>query len=160
MGGYNGGAGGRPTIYTPELAALICERVSVCVIGLEALCKQYDDMPSHDTIYQWRHKYKQFSEDYLTARLNQAHLLAEQTKDISEETLNYIYTDPRSGAECVDSGIVAMQKMRISSNTWLAARILPKNYGDKQHTEHTISDSTKEVIDRVVDINKECEKEC
>lgn len=152
-------AGGRPTIYTLELAALICDRVAVCTTGLDALCKQYDDLPSPDTIYQWRHKHKEFSESYLNARLNQAHLLAERIKDIAEETREYIYDDPKTGALCIDSGIVAMQKMRIASNTWLASRIAPKIYGDKQQTEHSVSDSTKEVANRVADINKANEKD-
>lgn len=128
---------GRPTIYTPELANLICDRVASCITGLNELCKAYDDMPSPDTIYQWRHRYKEFSESYLRAREHQAHFLAEQVKDIAEETKDYIFED-KEGALRIDSGIVALQKFRMTANTWLASRIKPSIYGDKQHVETTV----------------------
>ncbi len=152
-------AGGRPTIYTPELVDYILSKIETCDTGLRKLCSGDDRMPNYDTILEWRSKHEQFSERYLNSRRKQAHILSEQTKDIAEETINYAYEDPKTGAICIDSGIVAMQKMRISTNTWLASRINPKEYGDKQQTEHSVSDSTKEVVKRVADINKEAEKE-
>lgn len=131
---------GRPTKYTPELAQLILDRISTCKIGLNKLCKMYDDMPNPDTIYEWRHKYDDFSERYLNSRRKQAHFLAEQTKDIAEETLDYVFEDEK-GAMRIDSGIVAMQKFRMTANTWLASRINPKEYGDKQVIEQTTTEN-------------------
>ncbi len=120
----------------------------------------YDDMPTPDTINQWRHKYDDFSELYLTARRKQAHLLAEQNKDIAEETHQYIYEDPKTGATCIDSGIIAMQNMRIKANTWLASRISPKDYADRQQAEVVGSDANVEQIaQRVAEINKQSEKD-
>ena len=76
----------------------------------------------------------------MNARRKQAHYLAEQTKDIAEETMNYIFEDEK-GAARIDSGIVAMQKFRMTANTWLAARVNPKEYGEKQLVEHTTSEN-------------------
>ena len=131
---------GRPTHYTPEFAQLILDRISTCNVGLRNLCKMYDDMPDPDTIYQWRYKHDDFAERYLNSRRKQAHFLAEQVKDIAEETRDYMYEDEK-GAVRVDSGIVAMQKFRMTANTWLAARINPKEYGEKQLVEHTTSEN-------------------
>ena len=132
-----GNPNGRPSKYTPELAQLILDRISTCTVGLNKLCKMFDDMPNPDTIYEWRHKYDDFSERYLNSRRKQAHFLAEQTKDIAEQTLDFVFEDEK-GATRIDSGIVAMQKFRMTANTWLASRIDPANYGDKQQVETTI----------------------
>ena len=151
---------GRPTLYTPELAQLILDRISTCKVGLAQLCAMHDDMPCMDTIYEWRAKNESFSEQYLSYRKKQAHFLAEHTKDIAEETQQYLYEDPRTGATCIDSGIIAMQNMRIKTNTWLASRINPKEYGDKQQPEVTASAvSVNEIAARVAEINKAGEKD-
>lgn len=150
---------GRPTIYTEELAQLICERVASCTTGLSILCKTYDDLPSPDTIYQWRHKNKDFSERYLKARRCQSHFLAEQVKDIAEETRDYIYEDEK-GARKIDAGIVALQKFRMNANTWLASRIDPENYGERVINENKNENAgnIEDIAKRVSEINKEKEQ--
>ena len=149
---------GRPTIYTPELVDIIIRRIETCTVGLRKLCSMYDDMPDCDTLNSWRCKHEDFSELYLAARKKQAHFLAEQVKEIAEDTEKYIYEDPKSGALCIDAGIISMQKMRIQANTWLASRVDPKNYGDRSITEHTTTESVTDVKSRMDEVKK-AEKE-
>ena len=148
---------GRPTKYTPELVELILERISTCTVGLRKLCKMHADMPDIDTIYEWRNKYEDFSERYLNSRSKQAHYLAEQTKDIAEETLDYVFKDER-GVSKIDSGIVAMQKFRMTTNTWLASRINPKEYGERIISEQSNDQSIQSTAEATSKI-KEAEKE-
>jgi|DEB19_MinimDraft_2_1074335.scaffolds.fasta_scaffold94631_2 hypothetical protein len=132
---------GRPTKYAPELIERILEAVSTHQCGLVKLCHMYDWMPNADTIIAWRAKYDEFSERYLLARKKQAHLLADRCNELAEEINDFIYEDPKTGAQCIDGGIVAMQKLKISSKTWLASRIEPKIYGDKQVIENVTTEN-------------------
>ena len=57
---------GRPTIYSSELAARICDLVAerVPVVDICAM----DEMPGKDTLYRWKRENKEFSDQYARAR--------------------------------------------------------------------------------------------
>ncbi len=139
---------GRPSLFTEELANLICERVAAHGCGLKQLCKMYDDMPNQDTIYQWRAKYDHFSDSYLAARKKQAHILFETSLEDIEDIKNYYYEDPKTGAICVDSGIVASQKALANQKTHMASKIRPKEYGGES-SEIASTDNLKDVSDKL-----------
>lgn len=148
-------AGGRPTDYTPELADRICQLVATNTCGLDELCDTYDFMPDESSVRLWRFKHVQFSLKYAQAKMFQAELLAEQIHKLSASVLTYHDSE---GNERIDSGSVALARLRVDSIKWHASKLAPKIYGDKLQTEHNINDSTKEVVKRVADINKENEK--
>ncbi len=135
--------GGRPSKYTPELVDLICERVGTHGVGIRNICAMYDDMPTPETINQWRYKYDEFSERYLNARTKQSHILFDSSLDDIEKIKEYYYIDPDSGAQKVDAGIVAAQRALANHKTFMAAKIKPVNYGDKQVIETTIKHEDK-----------------
>jgi hypothetical protein len=149
-------AGGRPTIYTDELADLICSRVATHPIGLPKLCAMFDDMPSHETINVWRYERKQFSDKYAQAKVFQAELMAEELIELASSKAYY---HDAQGNERVDAGHVASQALLVNTIKWHASKLAPKIYGDKLQTEHSVNESTKEVVKRVADINKASEKE-
>lgn len=134
-------AGGRPSLYTPELVDLICDRVGTHGTGIRNICNMYQDMPSPETINQWRYKYNEFSERYLNARIKQSHILFDSSFDDIEDIKNFYYEDPKSGATCVDAGIVAAQRALANHKTFMASKIRPKDYGDKQIIEQTTSEN-------------------
>lgn len=63
-------AGGRPSIYSQELAATICERL-IHGEGLRAICRD-DAMPSISTVIDWIKDKQEFSAQYARARELQA----------------------------------------------------------------------------------------
>jgi hypothetical protein len=142
---------GRPSLYTPELVDLICERVGTHGTGIRNICKMYADMPDPETINEWRYKYEDFSERYLTARKKQSHILFESSLDDVEEIKNFYYEDGKTGATCVDSGVVAAQKALANQKTFLAAKISPKDYGDKQVIE-TVTTENDELKKELADL--------
>mgnify|MGYP001575108832 CR=1 FL=1 len=148
-------AGGRPTDYTPELGDKICELVATNTCGLDELCDTYDFMPNESSVRLWRFKHAEFSTKYAQAKMFQAELLAEQIHKLSKTILTYHDSE---GNERVDSGSVALARLRVDSIKWHASKLAPKIYGDKLQTEHSVNESTKEVVKRVADINKENEK--
>jgi hypothetical protein len=137
---------GRPTVYTQELADLICNAVSSDIYSIRQLCEKNASLPPMNTIYNWLRMYPDFNDKYLKAKALQAHILVDEMVEISDDPAN-----------CV-SEIMQWAKVRIDTRKWMAQKLLPRLYGDKQQTEHSVSDSTKEVVKRVADINKENEK--
>lgn len=146
---------GRPTIYTPELAELICDRVASNPNGIVRICNMFDDMPNHDTIHAWRHKYPEFSDRFMEARKKQSHLMFESAIDEVQSISDYEYINPKTGATCVDAGIVAMKKAIAFQKTHQAARISPAHYAvSKQSEETSPSDTLSKIQNLVADLNK------
>lgn len=151
---------GRPTKYCPELVDLICDIVATTPHGINLICAKHPELPAPITIATWRAKYPDFSTRYMEARKLQSHLLFESAIDDIEELKNYTYEDPKSGATCIDAGIVAMQKALANQKTHQAARIHPKEYGNQAESNESIDKSQlKEIAERVAQMNKESEKE-
>ncbi len=141
---------GRPTDYTPELAALICERVATSTLGLNKICLA-EDMPVKSTVNLWRYRYPEFSYQYAQAKLVQADLLAEECMDIADDDSKDIKINSE-GYEICNAEFVARSRLRIDTRKWLAAKLLPKQYGQLVDDKKTVSESIVEkLIDRLID---------
>ena len=121
----------RPSIFTDELAADICRRLS---LGERArqICRD-DRMHVKTTLMKWLTEPDKvaFSEQYARARDCQADYYADEIIDIADEL-----------GEGVDSNAVNIAKLRIDSRKWKVARMSPRKYGDKQQIDHTSSDDS------------------
>ena len=119
---------GRKTEYDPAIAAEICTRIS-CGESLRQICME-DGMPVHSTVYLWLLQNKQFSDNYAKAREEQADTLADEIQAIADERPQEIVDD--KGISRTDSGWVTWQKNRIDARKWVASKLKPKKYGDRQ----------------------------
>lgn len=131
---------GRPTLYTEELADRICDLVATDTSCLDEICEKYPELPSHDSIYRWRHRHKSFAEKYLQAMYSRGNLYAEETLKIARERPTYFDSE---GNERVDAGAVAWLKMNVGLRQWHASKLAPKTYGDKQQIETTVKHEDK-----------------
>lgn len=122
---------GRPTIFTEELAAEICQRLSLGESARQ-ICRD-DSMPVMSTLMKWLTEPDKvlFSEQYARARDCQADFYADEIIDIADEL-----------GEGVDANAINIAKMRIDSRKWKVARMSPRKYGDKQQIDHTSSDDS------------------
>ncbi len=110
--------GGRPTDYTPEMAALICERVATSTLGLKKLCDAHEDLPVKSTVNLWRYKYPEFSAQYAQAKMFQADLLAEECLDIADDSSQDIAYNS-DGDEICNTEFVNRCRLRIDTRKWL-----------------------------------------
>jgi len=129
-------AGGRPTTYNPEIAALICERVATTCMGLKKMCDMSPDLPDQSTVNLWRYKHPEFSDQYAVAKLKQADLLAEECLDISDDASKDVKYD-KDGNETCNTEFVQRSRLRIDTRKWLASKLLPKAYGDRKQDDDT-----------------------
>jgi hypothetical protein len=110
-------AGGRPTLYSEELAEEICEQVMTNPYGIVHICNENYNLPSHDTVYRWLAKYPEFSEQYARAKVIQiTRLVDTMLFDISS-------------IESPDD--VPKFRLWIDTIKWKACKLVPKVYGNK-----------------------------
>ncbi len=116
---------GRPTIYSKELANEICKQLSQG-ISLRTVCKA-DDMPDASVIFDWLHKYPEFTEQYTRAKEESADAMSEDILEISDDSLSdAMNVDPKSS-----TAVVQAHKLRVDTRKWLMSKMKPKKYADK-----------------------------
>ena len=124
---------GRPSKYTPELAAEICERLSNGE-PLRQICRD-DHMPAWQKIYEWMQRDDALGEG--GAGLSGAIARARETGQdaIAEEIWLDMKQEPErilsEGGARVDSGYVQWQKAKAEIGLKLLAKWNPKRYGDR-----------------------------
>lgn len=133
------GKTGRPTDYSPELAADICARIADGQSVREI--SRSDDMPAMSSIFLWLSKYTEFSEQYAQACTARTEYLAEEILDIADDGTNDWMerknTDGDVIAEVVNGEAIQRSKLRVDTRKWILSKMQPKKYGDKVTNEHT-----------------------
>lgn len=120
---------GRPTTYTPELAAFICDEMAEGR-SLREICAQ-DDMPKVSTIGQWRAKHPDFAALYAHARQLAGDAEADLAKRYAEQTHVLL---PNGLYAPIDAN-----RARLMADTakWRSSRLNSKDWGDKTQVEHS-----------------------
>lgn len=129
----------RPSDYTLELVAAICERIASGE-PLTKICAA-DDMPGMSTVYRWLVSHSEFREIYARAREDQADTLADEVLKIADEEGK----DPQT------------QRLRVDARKWVAAKLKPKKYGEKtevavEHSGAIEHRGLPEVSSRIADL--------
>lgn len=122
---------GRPSSYTEELGLEICERIAHGE-SLTKICAP-DSMPKVSTVYRWLLKEKAFCDMYTRSREDQSDTLADQIMDIGEEIPMMVITDEDGKVtKRIDPAGVNRNRLRVDARKWVAAKLKPRKYGDRQ----------------------------
>lgn len=107
-------------MYSQEIADKVCELIASgkSLRQIHAL----GEMPAPSTVLFWRDKYPEFAEHYTRALEARTELMAEELIEIAD------------GEPDAD---VNRDRLRVETRKWVAAKLLPKKYGDKQQVEHS-----------------------
>lgn len=131
------GIGGRPEIYTDELADKICHLVGGGY-SLVRACKEVGI--STFTVYKWIRENEKFSANYAQARGDQADYHFDLAWDIACEPC----PEGMSASEWA-----ANQRVRIDTIKWRAGKMKPKKYGEKLELEHSGKVEQVQIIDNI-----------
>lgn len=107
------------TPYSEDLAIQICSWISSGK-SLRSFCmqtdgSQYADKPTRESVYNWLARVPEFAELYRQARLDRADSIADEVLDVAfDQSL-----DPAS------------RRVMVDAMKWMAAKLYPKNYGDR-----------------------------
>lgn len=124
---------GRPTDYTPELAAKICEAIAGSSKGIERLCKAHKEWPDKSTIMRWVNRHPEFRDQYARAKASQIEAIVDEIIDIAD-------TPPKDHYDTHED--ISRAKLRIDTRKWLASKLAPKIYGD-QKAQHDVDINEK-----------------
>jgi hypothetical protein len=125
--------GGRPSIYTDEIADEICETVATNSRGVEHFCTQ-EHWPAARTIYAWIDSRPEFAQKYARAKERQAELMANEILEIADDGTNDSYVDDNGNSK-TDWDVLGRSRLRVDTRKWLMSKLLPKKYGDKIQQE-------------------------
>lgn len=114
---------GRPTLYTPEIAQEIIDRL----LSGESLVKIAEDdrMPGRVTIYRWFDEYPDFGTKCARAR---------------EGLADYLVDEIEKLARSATKDNIEVVKLQISVAQWRAMKMAPRQYGEKRYQEVTGKD--------------------
>lgn len=126
---------GRPTLYTPELGELICERHRSGE-SLPEICGDLG-MPALNTLYGWEHKYTEFSGHLDRARKGFALAKIDSLVETVEDRARDEMRDDQGRRD-----IVAVKRDELITGfyKWLAEKRLRKEYGNQVTQEITGAD--------------------
>jgi len=121
---------GRPTKYTPELADLICERLSTTNRGLQNICDD-PDMPGKTAVWRWLSQYPDFREKYVRAREYQTELLYDDLNNVATAPLVDPWGNPMDGGNAMAE--VQRRKLVCDNIKFILAKLQPKRFGDNRN---------------------------
>lgn len=125
---------GRPSSYTPEIAARICDRL-IEGLSVREVCKA-DDMPAPSTVFLWLTKHPEFSEQYARALEARTDAMADDLLVIADDGTND-WVKNQDGGESYNGDHVQRSKLRVDARKWLMSKMAPKKYGDRQAIDHS-----------------------
>jgi hypothetical protein len=142
--------GGVKSSYSDPIARKICTRL----MGGESLRKITDDprMPCQTTVIKWlaEPKFEAFREMYYYARRVYAELLMDEIIEIADDaTDDWIPTLDKKGnvnGHRPDTECLQRSRLRIDTRKFLAAKLIPRIYGEKLEVEHGVTGDLKELI--------------
>ena len=125
---------GRPSSFTQQIADIICIRISEGE-SLKSITLD-EDMPDRATVYRWLAADPVFCDMYTRAREDQADTLADEILAIADEQPEIIpVVDKRTGElieHKLDGAFLQWQRNRIDTRKWIAMKLKPRKYGDRQ----------------------------
>jgi len=125
-------AGGRPEIYTNEIANTICTEIATSSKSLRTICNK-EGMPCVSTILIWLRDKPEFLTQYTRAKEEQADFLQEEMLDIADDGSNDFMTIVKGDEQYTveNKEWTSRSKLRVETRKWAASKLKPKKYGDK-----------------------------
>ena len=121
---------GRPSGYTKEIGWYICTQLSEG----KSLRNILNGMTgvSMSMVMRWLNdeRYREFREQYTRAREAQAEIMADEIKDIADDDPMEEWMTKAGKVVRRDSAGVNRNRLRVDARKWVAAKLLPKKYGD------------------------------
>jgi hypothetical protein len=121
--------------FSQTVADDICERLAKGE-SLRAIVRT-GNYPSLPTIFKWLDEHKPFADQYTRARETQAETLAMEALEIADDGSQDHILRSRDGAYevVVDQEALQRSRLRVDTRKWMAGKLKPKVYGERQQVE-------------------------
>ena len=128
---------GRPSTFSHKLADAICASIAAGK-SIRAIAKD-DGMPSATSIFKWLREHDSFAEQYARAKAEQAETLADEIAEIADANPKTVPVYAKDGELLeikIDTAFEQWRRTRIDARKWVAAKLLPKKYGERVAVDH------------------------
>jgi hypothetical protein len=107
---------------------------------MRTICSD-DDMPNRSTVLRWLDAHADFAAKCAHARELQADVLAEQILEIADtpQLGEKRKTSANGDTETTEGDMIEHRRLQVETRKWLAARMAPKKYGEKQQIDANVS---------------------
>lgn len=153
----------RPIVYTAEIGLQIAERISNGE-PVKSLCKD-ETMPSVGIFYKWLNVHSEFQELYARSKEEQIESLVEDMLSIADDGTNdwneVFDKDGQSQGWRLNAEHVQRSRVRIDTRKWLASKLKPKKYGDRQTVEMNVNVTLSqrlEAAEKLIDVSPDISK--
>lgn len=150
--------GGRPTLYTQELAEKICKAVSSSDKSLRKICEENDDFPTGAMVWHWMVGNPEFSDMYRKAKIAQADFMIDQISEISDNEEKDLLVN-KDGVLVPNTAKIARDRLKVDTRKWIATKLIPRIYGEKSqvetHTTVSVSADTNKKVSDVLSLIEE-----
>lgn len=126
-------AGQYESAFTPELGDRICAEM-IDGKSLRSICAQ-EGMPSKRTVMYWLRTRPEFKDAYRTAQQERAECWIEEIIEIADDSSADFVKD-EEGNQRVDHDHIQRSRLRVDTRKWIAAKMMPRLYGDKIDLTH------------------------
>ena len=147
---------GAPTKYTAALGKRICELISTHPHGLPTIIRMFPDLPDRQSIYNWLQIHREFFDSYMRAKEQQAHLLADEVLEVTNDIPTY---EDKDGHDRIDSGMLGRAKLQMDALRWSAAVLAPKFYKESKNNENSNTEVHEDVMKRKHELDEKNKKE-
>jgi hypothetical protein len=146
---------GAPTKYTQALANRICDLIRTNPDGLPTIIRNNPDLPDRQTIYNWLGTYKDFFDNYMRAKEQQAHLLVDEVLEVFKDVPTY---EDKEGNERIDNGMLGRAKLQMDALRWSASVLAPRFYKE-QKNENNNNAVHEDVVKRKHEMDEKNKKD-
>jgi hypothetical protein len=117
--------------FTPEMGDRICAEIADGK-SMRSICKE-DWAPSRRVIFNWLRRYPEFKQNYDVACAERTESYVEELIEISDDGANdwMATNDPDNPGYRFNGEHFGRSRLRVDTRKWIAAKMLPKKYGDK-----------------------------
>lgn len=109
--------------YTDDIGDMLCAWIAKGH-SLRSWCQQ-QDIPQ-EVVYRWIRQRADLRERYAQAHEDRADSLADELLEIADQAAQFPSIEG-----------VAAAKLRVETRKWIASKLKPTKYGDKQEVQHT-----------------------
>lgn len=143
---------GRPTDFTQTLSDQICAQIADGQ-SLRTICRA-EGMPDKSTVFRWLRIHTSFRDQYTRAREAAADAFVEEMLDIADEGSNdwMELNDGENVSYRVNGEAINRSRLRVDTRKWIASRLQPKKYGERQQVEHSGSLTLTQLISQATGV--------
>src|SRR5208337_163169 len=120
----------RPLVPNAELTRAIALEIATNTCSIGHLCDRNKHWPTYRMFYRWLVEHQEFADAYANAKRAQIQLLVDEIVQIAD----FSHEDDKfasDGSLVPNKEYIARSRLRIDTRKWMAAKLIPRLYGDR-----------------------------